>query len=438
MNFNLDPVTGMYRLGFPYGYLRTEKTSTRKSGTTVVVSFTPEGTTRLFQAKATNELKEKVTELSALIDSFEFPEGNDPKLFRTATASETDKVSIEAESGAEIKTHQLDIETIAQSKTFKSKVLSSNAETSLSEGTHTFEIEKNGTIQSVDIYVDRSAADPDTNRDVFNKLALAINEADSDLEAEVVETERKVYSTLSDNLYEDVSYLKVSTKETGDSIDFILQDDSGTIVNDLKLDQNIQAGSTASYVLNEVAAESDSNSVTADNGKLDLELLDVTDETVTIEVETGAGPALNQITEIVSSHNDYVNFLDENQKYIDSGIKNSLITDLKEIKFDLSQIGLMLNADGTLDVTDKFERSFENSTETVRNTLVGTEGLFPVISEDLDEVSAADTSAYATNKTDGLFSIIAKGLGEASATDTGAYAANKSFSLGSLTFSLYF
>jgi len=115
----MDPVTGMYRLGFPYGYLRTGKTSTRKSGTTVVISFTPEGTAKLFQAKALNELKEKVTELSELIDSFEFPEGNDPKLFRTATVSETDKVSVDTDPGAEIKTHELNIDSIAKSKIFK-------------------------------------------------------------------------------------------------------------------------------------------------------------------------------------------------------------------------------------------------------------------------------------------------------------------------------
>ena len=120
MNFNLDPAIGIYRLGFPYGYLRTGKTSVRKSGTTVVISFTPEGTSKLFQAKALNELTEKVTELSELIDFFEFPEGNDPKLFRTATASETDKVSVEVEPGAEIKIHELDIDSIAKSKTFKS------------------------------------------------------------------------------------------------------------------------------------------------------------------------------------------------------------------------------------------------------------------------------------------------------------------------------
>ena len=132
MNFNLDPVTSMYRLGFPYGYLRTGKTSSRKSGTTVVVSFTPEGTNKLLQAKALNELADKVTKLSELIDSFAFPEGNDPKLFRTATVSETDKVSVEAAPGAGIKTHELDIDSIAKSKTFKSKVLSSNEETVLS------------------------------------------------------------------------------------------------------------------------------------------------------------------------------------------------------------------------------------------------------------------------------------------------------------------
>jgi len=290
----------------------------------------------------------------------------------------------------------------------------------------------------VDIEVDRSASDPDTNRDIFNKLALAIKKADSELEAEVVETERKVHSTLFYNFYEEASYLKVSTKETGDSIDFILQDGSGTIVNDLKLDQNIQAGSTASYVLNKVVAESDSNSVTTGNEKLELELLDETDDTVIIEVKNGSGPAQNQITEIVSSHNEYVNFLDTNAKYIDSSIKNSIIRNLNEIKGELSQSGLTFNSSGTIEITDKFEKAFEQNTNTVRETLVGTDGLFPVISEGLDEVSATETSDYATNKTHGLFPVISEGLDEVSTTDTSDYAANKSFSLGSLTFSFYF
>ncbi len=411
MNFTLDPAIGIYRQGFPYGYLRTERTSTKKSGTTVVVSFTPEGTSKLFQAKALNELTEKVTELSELIDFFEFPEGREPKLFRTAAISETDKVSADTEPGAEIKSYDLDIDSIAKAKTFKSRVLSSNEETDLSSGTHTFEIDKNGTVQSVDIEVDRSASDPDSNRDVFNKLVMAINEADSDLEAEIVDTEKKVYSSLSDNLYEEASYLKVSTRETGDSIDFILQDSSGTIINDLRLDQNIQAGSTASYVLNKVAAESESNSVTADNGKLKLELLDETDDTVTIEVKNGSETALNQIAAIISSHNDYINFLDTNDKYIDSTIKNSIVRDLNEIKSGLSQSGLKLNSGGTIEITNSFEKEFTDNTDTVRETLEGTDGLLPLLSEGLEVVSKNDSSDYA---------------------------ADRSFSLGSVTFSFYF
>ena len=211
-----------------------------------------------------------------------------------------------------------------------------------------------------------------------------------------------------------------------------------TIVNDLKLNQNIQAGSTASYVLNKMVAESDSNSVTTGNEKLELELLDETDDTVIIEVKNGSGPAQNQITEIVSSHNEYVNFLDTNAKYIDSSIKNSIVRNLNEIKSGLSQSGLTLNSSGTIDITDKFEKAFEQNTKTVRETLVGTDGLFSVISEGLDEVSATHTRDYATNKTDGLFPIISEGLDEVSTTDTSDYAANKSFSLGSLTFSFYF
>ena len=411
MNFNLDSVTGLYRLGFPYGYLRTEKTSSRKSGTTVVVSFTSEGREKLLQAKSLDELEGRVTELSELIDSFEFPEGNNPTLYRTAIASNTTKVSVDAESGAEIKIHELDIVSIAKSKTFKSTVLSSNEETDLSSGTHTFEIEKNGTAQSVDIYVDKSAEDPDTNRDVFNKLVLAINEADSDLEAEVVETERKVYSNLSYNLYEEASYLKISTRETGVSNDFILQDDSGTIVSDLKLDQNIQAGSTAVYVLNDISVESESNSIATDNGKLGLELLEETKDTVTIAVKNGSSSAQNQIKEIILTHNEYVLFLNKNGKYIDSSIKNSIVRDLNDIKDELEQSSFTLNSNGTVNITDRFEKEFENNTDKVREILVGTEGLFPIITEDLNKISAADTSDYA---------------------------ADRNFSLGSVTFSFYF
>jgi len=411
MNFNLDSVTGLYRLGFPYGYLRTEKTSSRKSGTTVVVSFTSEGREKLLQAKSLDELEGRVTELSELIDSFEFPEGNNPTLYRTAIASNTTKVSVDAESGAEIKIHELDIVSIAKSKTFKSTVLSSNEETDLSSGTHTFEIEKNGTAQSVDIYVDKSAEDPDTNRDVFNKLVLAINEADSDLEAEVVETERKVYSNLSYNLYEEASYLKVSTKETGVSNDFILQDDSGTIVSDLKLDQNIQAGSTAVYVLNDISVESESNSIATDNGKLGLELLEETKDTVTIAVKNGSSSAQNQIKEIILTHNEYVLFLNKNGKYIDSSIKNSIVRDLNDIKDELEQSSFTLNSNGTVNITDRFEKEFEDNTDKVREILVGTEGLFPIITEDLNKISAADTSDYA---------------------------ADRNFNLGNVTFSFYF
>ena len=405
MDFILDAVTGLYRQSFPFGYLRTGKASARKSGSSLVISFTPESTHKVLQAKALDELTEKVTELTELIDSFHFPEGNDPRLFRTATVSDSGDVRVEAQAGADIQTYELDIDAIARAKTFKSIVLSANAETDLAEGTHSFEIEKNGTVQSVDISVSRSGSDPDTNRDVLAKIARAVNEADSDLEAEVVDVERKVYSGLSDNLFEEATYLKVRTRETGDSVDFILQDSSGTIINDLKLDRSIQAGGKAVYTLNDTAYESQTNSVTADGGKLKIELLDETDRTVTIKVENGADPAKEQIAEIVSAHNDYINFLDNSRSYIDNSVKNSMLRAVREIKTDLEQVGFALDQSGTIQIEDQFEKAFEENTDALRQTLTGSDGLFPVMSKELDEVSEGDTGDYAADIRSVIFSL---------------------------------
>ena len=203
--------------------------------------------------------------------SFQFPEGDLPSHYRSASVSDPEKMRAQAALDATPTNYLVDIDRLATAQTHRSRVLLSEEVTSLAEGIYTFTLTAGDTTHSLDVKINKTGLEPDTHKDVLKKLGRRISQADDSLEAFVVELPRKVYSTLSDNLTEKVVYLTVRNKDTGDSTYFSLEDDSGTIVDTLDLDHLAESGQPAQYHLNSFLSGAEGNTAVTDNGKLTFE-----------------------------------------------------------------------------------------------------------------------------------------------------------------------
>jgi flagellar capping protein FliD len=362
----------------------------------IATTPTPD-TLGLTLAQTLASLSRRTTDLSQALGLFSFPGGAHPAFFKSASVSDPSRATAGASGTAGIAAYRLGIDRLATAGTLQSSVLVRDATTGLAHGAHTFNLIVDDTTATLSISVDKNGATPDTNADVLRLIARAVESADSSLAAEVGEGRRKVYSTLSDSLYEDTVQLRIRSRDTGAAAGFSLEDaGEGTIISDLQLDRIAVPAAAAQYSLNSMPASSDANTVTADAGNLTIGLLAPTGSTpVTIRVAEGIAPLQQNITDLVAAYNDYVQFLDRNSRFLNPALKNNLVRDLSAISRDLQAIGLELTGSGTIDVTDRFEKALRTDSSAVRSALTGTDGLFTKVNQHLSSVLANGARSYA-------------------------------------------
>ncbi len=344
---------------------------------------------------ALNTFSDKTRELHQSLDSFEFPAGNLSSLFRTASVSDSSKASAQATSGATATNYLVEIDRLAAAQTNRSKTLVSAETTDLDEGSYTFTLTVGDTTHSLGISVEKSSLHPDTNKDVLKMLALEIGSADDTIEAFVTETDRKVYSTLSNNMSEEVAYLTIRNKNSGDATHFSLSDITGTIIETLNVNHIAQGGQTSQYYLNNTLGNTATNTVKADNNRLTISFLDTASYPVTITVEEGLEPVREKLIDLIAAYDTYVGMLSENSRYISSAVKNGIVKEIDAISRDLASIGLQFDSNkGKVYITEEFSASLQRDIGEVRETLTGEDGFFTKVSARLAEVLENGVQSY--------------------------------------------
>ncbi len=329
--------------------------------------------------------------------SFKFPEGDLPNHYRTATVSDPGKLTAQAALDATPTNYLMEIDRLAATQTNRSSLLASNEITDLDEGTYTFTLTAGDTSHSLEVDINKSGLHPDTNKDVLKKLERRINQVDDSLEAFVTETQRKVYSTLSDNLTEKVVYLTIRNKNTGSSTPFSLEDETGTIVDTLKVNHVTQSGQPAQYRLNSSLFTAETNTGAADSGKLTFGFLDTTQEPVMTTVKAGLTPAEGRVVDLLLAFNGYLNWLDEKSRYFKPSLKIGILEEMNAAERTLQGIGLGFDENGLISANSKFTNAFEGNVSQVREALTGEKGFFTLMATRLEEIIDNGVQNYAAS-----------------------------------------
>lgn len=403
MNFSVNildthPLEFFYRI--PSAYIPSSTGQDGYLGSQAAESVT----SRQYTAPAEEDLEAalsafsgKTLSLYESFHSFQFPENDLPSHYRSASVSDPEKMSAQAALDATPTNYLVDIDRLATAQTHRSRLLVSEETTDLAEGTYTFTLTVGDTTQSLDVKINKTGLDPDTNKDVLKKLGRRISQADDSLEAFVVEFPRKVYSTLSDNLTEKVVYLTVRNKNTGDSTHFSLEDDSGTIIDTLGVDHLAQAGQPAQYRLNSFLSGAEGNTAVTDNGKLTFEFSDTTRDPVTVTVKAGLSPVREKIVDLLIAFNGYLSWLDENSFYFKPSLKTGILEEMDSTRETLESIGLRFDENGMIYATDKFDDTLLTDRALIRDALTGEDGFFSLMSQKLDEIMDNGIQNYATS-----------------------------------------
>ncbi len=320
------------------------------------------------------EFEERTQKLYQALRAFEFPEGELFNHYRTAFVSDPDALTAQADLNAAETNYLIDIERLATPQTYQSKRLLMDETTDLDEGTYTFTLTVGENSYTLSVGVDKSGLHPDTNKDILQRIARMISAADDSLEVSVTETSRKVWSTLSDGLTEDVVYLTIRNKNTGNGTSISLEDSSGELVSTLHLDHLVEGGTPLQYRLNSIPSTRQTNQAALDDSRVNFTFLETTSNPVETVVQAGLEPLKAKIAELFSLYNDYINWLDEKRRYFKASPKLGIAEVIDDLSDGLEDLGLTFGSNGQIAVLDQFDTAMVQRIDDVRQALTGDEG----------------------------------------------------------------
>ena len=251
--------------------------------------------------------------------------------------------------GEELPSYDIEVDRLASQQVNTGRYLADDEPAALAPDTYSFDIG----IDGLNYEFQFSIKPNETNREVEDRLARLITNANIGMKAQVVSGEN------------NTSYLRMESNATGlkgsDPYIYRISDHrtnktSGT-VDYFGLDHVAVMPGNASYMVNGEAHTSSTNRFTLDH-TYDIELTGVSSEegeTASIGLKTDVESLTENINTLVGGFNSFLRAVSE---YTDNQPKsNRLFNEMSSVArvfaHDLTSVGLNLNLDGTLEVDGK-------------------------------------------------------------------------------------
>ncbi len=324
------------------------------------------------------DLKAKLDSLLTIVKDLSLSGTSSKFQVKTAEVSNPSVLSVVAEPYATQSTHTIFVQQLAkEDSVLSSRFSNSGTEilTATGEGTKTIRIVVNGVSTDVNITVSLG----DTNEIILSKIASSINSTVSDVSATVI------HDTSS------TSRLVIKSKNTGSQYAISLSDVSGNLLESIGLGASVISTRSPSTDVNGGYLYSDVNlldakiivdgiNITRGSNKINdvisgltIELKQVQnagDTPVSVAVKIDSAKVKESIDSFIKAYNDLMKFINDKTKtttdgtrsafsgdYMLVGLKASLRLKVSEmvssgtLKF-LNDIGIKINSDGTLTISD--------------------------------------------------------------------------------------
>ncbi|NOX32123.1 MAG: flagellar filament capping protein FliD [Deltaproteobacteria bacterium] len=352
---------------------------------------------------------------------------------KTAKTSDQDHLLAKAISQADEKDYSLEVDRLATIRTATGKRLDSDDATDFATGTYSYSLTIGSDSNAISIDIDNEIGAPETNRSVLLSIERSINRLGVDVTAELHDKKVRDYNPYRENTYKNVSYLTISSNSTGEDVLFSLSDTSGNLIETMGLDKITNFGQQNQYRLDGVQVQSNANDITIVPGKVSATLFETTDsgKNLLINVKQGYTALADELTQIINDYNKLITWIDDNESVISPSLKTTLFKNLSSINIqdrtlkietnkntgnatavrtdlaplvnlenkntidsDLLSIGLTLNNNGTIDITDGFKTAVSGQLRKVYNALAGTDGFFTKISDAIDTIHGKSENNY--------------------------------------------
>jgi len=279
---------------------------------------------------------------------------SDPNVL-TATAI----AAFSSNSGATETSYNISVTQLAQGQENTGLELNAVDSSVVDMGTNTFNININGQDHELSIEV----VEGDTNEDVLQKMAQAINEAGIGISTEV-----------TDGIDEGAKGLIITSDYTGTDSAFTISDISGNAVTATGIDSVSTSAQDAAYQVGGTDYTSGSNTIYLDDGMVTVNLQGVGESSLTVAPDEEK--VENAITDLVSKVNSVIDSLENNTDYIEDEVLSSINSFINNHKRELESFGITQGENGRLEIdNDKLATAAGHNMAGIKEAFGGFDGL---------------------------------------------------------------
>ena len=304
---------------------------------------------------------------------------------RTATSSNTGVLTAEAtdafsaDSGATTATYRIRVTQLAQAQENTGSDLDRDAPSTIAAGISTFTIHIGGQNHELGVTV----AEGDTNEQVLQKIALAVNEADIGISAGV-----------TDGGEEGTGRLTLSTDATGADSAFTITDISGFAIALTGAGTVSQEARDAAYSVDGDGGSASSNSICLDEGMVTVTLRGTGESVLTIAPDDEM--ISDAVTDFISGLHSFTDNLEENSDYIRDEVLASVNSFISGNESGLASIGITRDNDGRLLIDeDRLAAVALQDPDAVEEVFNGLDGLAVQVTSYASQIATASPLNYA-------------------------------------------
>ena len=309
---------------------------------------------------------------------------------RTAATSDSDVVTAEAadafsaDSGATETTYSISVTQVAAAQENTGLELDEDAAGAVDTGTNTFAVTVGGEEHDLSVMVEEG----DTNEEVLQKIATAINNADIGVSAAV-----------TDGSEEGTVNLTVTADETGAASAFTIADVSGNAVTATGAGDVSTVARDAAYSVDGVDKTSSTNTVYLDDGMVTATLQGTGEAVLTVAPDEEE--FRDAVTGLVSGLNSFIGNLEENSDYIANEVLATVTSFIEDHEDELASIGITVDENGVLVVDEeRLAEAISEDPSAVEELFAGFDGLAVQVSNYTSQIATNSPLNYATEAED--------------------------------------
>lgn len=334
---------------------------------------------------AIKALYKNITDLSNHATTLILNDPNSVFYDRTAVSSDSSVLeamavnAFSADSGATIETYDISVTQLAETQKNTGLELNGEALSAVNSGVNTFNLH----IQGLDHAVNVEILEEDNNEDTLWKIALAINDENVGITAEVV-----------DGSTAGTKRLEITSQNSGSESAFEITDIMGNATAATGMNTVETLGKDAQYQVDGNDLSSSTNTIYLDDG-LVMANLKATGET-SLAITPDQGKINEAVTGLVAELNTFMEFLEDNEKYIEDKVLSSINTFISTHKNALASLGITPNEDGRLEIDDaQLTAGLNQDMDAAKEVFADFDGLAVQVNNLASQVVTASPLEYA-------------------------------------------